>query len=203
MKTHLEPSLKPSQQKKSELRTTLRTRRKSLSDGHQSQAATNLASLFSTYTPFVEARNISIYIENDGEIGTYALIDEMSKRGKHCYLPTVTNNAMRFHRFKKGDTLYPNKFGILEPCATAIPIDETELDLVVLPLVGFDTKGRRLGMGGGYYDRCFAFCKNSTSSKPKLVGVAHACQQVDTLPKDAWDIPMHAIITDRAVLTIS
>jgi 5-formyltetrahydrofolate cyclo-ligase len=80
------------------------------------------------------------------------------------------------------------------------------LDVVLMPLVGFDRTGARLGMGGGFYDATFAFKqKLSTGSKtstgkPALIGLAHACQQVESLATDTWDIPLFAIATDKEII---
>ena len=79
--------------------------------------------------------------------------------------------------------------------------------MVLLPLVGFDANGARLGMGGGFYDATFAFkqkpaVQTKPTAKPWLFGVAHACQQVDALTTEAWDIPLQGVVTDTDVLLI-
>ena len=73
------------------------------------------------------------------------------------------------------------------------------LDLILLPLVGFDLKGNRLGMGGGYYDRTLSYLRHRRFwIKPRLVGVAHECQKVDSLIARPWDIPLDAVVTETA-----
>src|SRR5690606_7992459 len=108
-----------------------------------------------------------------------------------------------FRRFKDLRHLAPNRFGILEPNQAAQSIDIQQLDLILLPLVGFDAQGRRLGMGGGYYDRSLAFKKVYKKLGPKLIGLAHAIQQVDALTVDIWDVPLDAIVTDKKLFKIN
>lgn len=94
-----------------------------------------------------------------------------------------------------------NQYGIKEPCLrTNKTILSKQLNLVLLPLVAFDAQGNRMGMGGGYYDRTFAFKnqhQNKIGTKPKLLGLAHECQQVEQLPIESWDIPLQGILTDQ------
>jgi 5-formyltetrahydrofolate cyclo-ligase len=68
----------------------------------------------------------------------------------------------------------------------------------MLPLVGFDASGNRMGMGGGYYDRTFSFKSLKKGLRgPTLIGLAHEIQRVEELPVESWDIPLTAIVTDQ------
>lgn len=71
------------------------------------------------------------------------------------------------------------------------------MDIILLPLTGFDARGNRLGMGGGFYDRTLAFRQRAGQRRPLLVGIAHACQEVPLIPSASWDIPLDRIVTDR------
>ncbi len=75
------------------------------------------------------------------------------------------------------------------------------LDLVILPLVGFDRSGARLGRGGGFYDRAFQQVQKR-APRPFLLGVAHAVQELDCVPTERWDRSLHAIATDCDYLNI-
>jgi 5-formyltetrahydrofolate cyclo-ligase len=107
--------------------------------------------------------------------------------------PVVAGHLL-FLRIHPQTEWHSNLFGIQEPhvrCQDICPL--ADIDLILLPLVGFDAKGNRLGMGGGFYDRTLAGL--TPSHKTQLWGVAHDCQRVDTLPCAGWDIPLHAILT--------
>ena len=106
------------------------------------------------------------------------------------YLPVINDKALVFARYGRSSNWKKNRFGILEPIDST-PISGSELDWVFMPLVGFDHKGDRLGMGGGFYDRTF----EHKSDKTKLIGLAHDCQEVNQLPTASWDVPLSGIIT--------
>ncbi len=92
-----------------------------------------------------------------------------------------------------------NNFGIAEPGDRG-RILTAELDVVLVPLVGFDDAGNRLGMGGGFYDRHFSFLRSRTHfRRPRLIGVAYEMQRLPKLPTDPWDVPLWAVVTDRGI----
>ena len=184
------------------LRKAMRQQRRALSPELQTLAAQGLFEMLSLDSRFRNSHNIAAYIAADGEISPHLLIEHAQQLGKHCYLPVLIegkDRAMVFVRVEPDTILQENRFGILEPAInpqTTLPADQ--LDLVLMPLVAFDEYGGRLGMGGGYYDRAFAF-KQSLASKPLLVGLAHSCQQTERLELEAWDIPLVAIATELGV----
>jgi 5-formyltetrahydrofolate cyclo-ligase len=123
--------------------------------------------------------------------------------GKQVYLPILAGNPQEhlvFAPYRSDTKLKPNRFGIPEPqIGNEELLTPQYLDLVLTPLVAFDASGTRLGMGGGFYDRTFAFLNHPGHfSKPRLFGLAYELQRVDHLPRQPWDVPLQGIITERA-----
>jgi 5-formyltetrahydrofolate cyclo-ligase len=94
-----------------------------------------------------------------------------------------------------------NRFGIPEPLRRHRWICPTHgLNLIIVPVVGFDRDCNRIGMGAGYYDRSLAFLRARRSwLRPRLVGLAHECQRVDVIEPQPWDVPLDAVVTEQAV----
>lgn len=163
----------------------------------QKQAARGLYLQLAQHPWFRRAGHVALYLANDGEISPHLVMQEAQRRKKHVYLPILTGRPgtpMVFQRVDATTRWRKNRFGIIEPVAEHRQQRALwTLDLVCLPLVGFDAGGGRLGMGGGFYDRSLAAC---TLPLPRLLGLAHACQQVGQLPLAPWDIPLDAVVTD-------
>lgn len=184
------------------LRRQLRQARRALSPLQQKQAARALRRQLAQHPLFRRARHIALYLPSDGEIDPRPLLREAQKRGKATYLPVLArwpHTRMRFQRVRPGEKMVRNRFRIAEPSPRrAQQRAPWALDLILLPLVGFDSYGGRLGMGGGFYDRCLAY-RNMRKNwhKPTLLGVAHDDQRVDRLPLASWDIRLRGVVTDR------
>ena len=189
---------------KTDLRRSLRTRRKSLSVEEQRSAARRLTANVVRTHLFLTSRRIACYLPNDGEIGTRGVIEHVGRLRKTCYLPVLSrlsHDRLWFARIG-GDTEFtPNRFGIPEPVVEARELVRAqELDLILMPLVGFDDRGNRLGMGGGFYDRSLEFLRHRRHwRKPHVLGLAYDFQRVNGLMPDPWDIPLQGVATDQAV----
>tara|TARA_R110001583_G_scaffold25644_3_gene92735 strand:+ start:4309 stop:4947 length:639 start_codon:yes stop_codon:yes gene_type:complete len=198
----------PSTITRAQLRQSLRRQRRALSPQQQRQAAIKLARVLKHQALFIRAKRIGFYLPSDGEISPLPLIKQALAMGKKCFLPVlhpVRHNRLWFARYRPGTRLIKNCYGISEPNIRLEPRALPQaLDLVLLPLVGFDSMGGRLGMGGGYYDRTFAF-KRRTERKdnrpprksPALIGLAHELQQQPKLELADWDIPLAAVATEH------
>lgn len=104
---------------------------------------------------------------------------------------------MTFWKLNPGDTLSLNRVGIWEPLnKRGRPTPSWSLSMVLLPLVAFDSRGTRLGMGGGYYDTYLAKLRRP---RPLLVGYAHACQEVAEIDREPWDVPLDAVVTEASL----
>ena len=180
------------------LRNHLRSRRQSLSKAQQTLAAHCLASVVCSLNLFHKSKHIAIYLATDGEVNTEHIIKTIWDQEKLCYLPVLDPNdyhTMHFQLYHKDTILITNQLGITEPYLKKNRIAAKNLDLVMMPLTCFDERGNRLGMGGGFYDRTFAFVKHDKN--PILIGLAHECQKVDNIPVAGWDVPMMGVATDK------
>lgn len=149
----------------------------------------------------LRARRIAFYLPQGGEFDVHPLLDQALCMRLECYLPVLPRRGrvMRFGRVGHATRMKSNRYGIPEP-VDAKPLRAHQLDLLLMPLVGFDLQGHRLGMGGGYYDATLAFMQHRRLwRKPRLVGVAYECQRADALPHDPWDMPLDAVLTERTL----
>ncbi len=137
--------------------------------------------------------HIAIFTPNDGEIDTKNTINFLIKQGRSVYLPILVGEKLKFA--KMGRRYRKNKFGIDEPIFSPL-LGANRMDLILMPLVGFDKNKNRLGMGGGFYDKTLSFhLKPSNYKVPKLFGLAFDCQEVDLLKSKPWDVPVDGILT--------
>ena len=193
-----EPALLPRPQ----LRRLLRQARRALTPAQQREAARGLYKQLAQHPLFRRARHIALYLPNDGEIDPRLLLRAAQRRGKATYLPVLSpwpQTKMVFQRIHPGEKLRPNRFRILEPRMNIARQRKVwTLDLVLLPLVGFDDAGGRLGMGGGFYDRSLGYlARRKQWRKPTLLGLAHECQKVERLAQASWDVPLQGTVSDR------
>lgn len=186
-----------SAEQKTELRKALRKKRRSLSVAQQQSAAFKLTSVVRKHLGHQRNARIAIYLAQDGEIDLSNFAQYCQSRDIELYLPVIHSfkPTLWFARYSAESSLYENRFGIPEPL-TSDPIAPWQLNMVLLPLVGFDPSGGRLGMGGGFYDRTFAH-QQRWPKKPKLFGVAHECQKQAQIPVESWDIPLDGVFTDK------
>lgn len=184
---------------RSHIRLRLRHFRRSLSAHQQQKASFQLCLRFARNSIFARARHVAFYLPNDGELSLLPLLEIALKRHKKCFLPRVDSaqQSMEFVRYRKGDRLRKGRFGIAEPGPRLPAIDLAELDLIMMPLVGFDRCGNRLGMGGGFYDRTLAAWRRPRSLT--LMGIAHSGQEVSNIQSERWDIPLHIIATEKGL----
>lgn len=178
----------------------MRTRRRALSAKAQREASRKLLQNLKRQPAFRNARHIALYLPNDGEIDPRPVIEYCWQLGKRTYLPVlhpIRHNCLWFVPYDRTTPMTRNIYRILEPKLVAAPRRPAwALDLVLLPLVAFDASGARMGMGGGYYDRTFAFKQRKGPQGPALIGLAHDFQRVEELPVASWDIPLAGIMTD-------
>lgn len=192
---------------RSSLRRSLRLKRKTLTPAQQADAALSATQQLTALPEYRAAKHIAVYWAADGELDPALLAAHARAQGSHIYLPVISINHaglrhMEFREYLPTATVAANHFGIPEPLADAATLAPTELDMVIVPLVGFDPNGNRLGMGGGFYDTSFAFKKEGDAT-PLLVGFAHSCQACSALPAEEWDVPLDLIVTEQSVIRVN
>lgn len=146
---------------------------------------------------FLYANNIAVFVPMKTEVNIWPLIQRAWQLKKRIFAPIVQeNSSLTFRHFADEDELSTNKMGLREPIDGEL-IQADELDLVLVPLVAFDSNQNRIGMGGGFYDRTFSFLEQTSSmSKPKLVGVAFECQRIERITPNPWDIRLFSVVTE-------
>lgn len=183
------------------IRRLMREQRREVPPAARIGAADRLAVELLTQ-PLAPGARVAGYWAADGEIALHAWQLRLPRDVVYCLPVLHDDGRLRFAPWRAGDAVEANRFGIPEPVVASNALLEPDaLDLVVVPLVGFDVRCHRLGMGGGWYDRSFAF-RHRLPAPPRLVGAAFAFQRVaDELPSEDWDVQLDAVCTDQSTLT--
>jgi len=182
------------------LRRQLRAARRAIPASERIAAAERLAGQL-LHLPFSpQTGHVAGYWAMDGEIALHAWQMRLPAGCTYCLPVLHEDGRLRFAPWRPGAELVTNHHGIPEPDVAGDALLEPEaMALIVLPLVGFDARGHRLGMGGGWYDRSFAF-RQSGKAPPWLVGAAFSLQLTDALASASWDVAMDAVCSERETL---
>jgi len=182
------------------IRKKMREQRNKLTHEQRLQASISISDAITSSPLFVKARHIALYLSNDGEIDISPVFQTAWQRGKRCYLPVLNSygKKLSFAPYTPNSVMRNNRFGIPEPVVNKHTLlTPQQLNLVLTPLVAFDKHGNRIGMGGGYYDRTFAFLARQQHYKQtKLCGIGFQFQQIDDIEKQDWDVPLLGAFTD-------
>jgi len=183
----------------SELRRQAINSRRKMTAPERQLASVAIADRLIHCHEFTAAKSIACYLPMDDEVDPSRIVARAWRAKKRIFCPvTDLCGGMNFCRLRPGTLLERNQFGIWEPVGEE-HIAPPQLDLVVTPLVAFDDQRNRIGMGGGYFDRAFAFLKHRRRwLRPKLIGVAFDCQKVEKITPNPWDIRLYRIITESA-----
>lgn len=185
---------------KTALRRDMRHRRRAVSVIEARAAAQRLLYLARRHHLMQRKQRIGFYLPLGEEINLLPLLNAALWLHKACYLPVVPPRGARrlwFSRITGRPAWYQNRFGIYEHRSIQ-RVRARQLDLLFMPLVAFDAEGNRLGMGGGFYDASLGYLRHRRAfRKPKLIGLAYDFQRVEALPREPWDVPLDAVLTDR------
>jgi 5-formyltetrahydrofolate cyclo-ligase len=183
------------------LRAELRAKRRHIPSEVRAESERRLALHVARRFHLHPGQRVALYSPLPEELDIAPLARLARLHGAQVYLPRLVDRRRRRMSFVAAEgPMQANTLGILEP-GSAPSIPPRALDLVFLPLVGFDAAGMRLGMGGGYYDRAFAFLRLRLSwHRPKLIGVGFAMQRVAALDRASHDLHLDAVVTEEGVL---
>lgn len=189
---------------KDTLRLTLRAKRNALTPSQQAFASEQVATHLAQSSDYQQATHIAFYLACDGELDLTPALKQALADNKACYLPVIApNRQLRFRRYNEGCSLVTNRYGIAEPSADNSEIQPNRLDLVLAPLVAFDSNFNRLGMGGGFYDSTFRRVPQPLGKRDRraavLFGVGHSVQKVAQLEREAWDVTLDGVLTETGL----
>jgi 5-formyltetrahydrofolate cyclo-ligase len=200
MKTSLQAS-------KSAIRRSARERRAGLADELRQRLDAAINRHLLDLAERLQPSLIAAFRAFDGEPDLLPALRGLESRGARLALPVVQKDPtdagaaggarICLRRWSSGSELHPNRFGILEPVGT-LEVGLAEVDLALVPLVAWDAAGGRLGMGASFYDRLFQPFANEL--RPLRVGVAYGVQEVDRVPLEPWDVPLHMVLTEKGCL---
>jgi 5-formyltetrahydrofolate cyclo-ligase len=183
----------------STIRRDARHRRDTMPEADRIGASRTIADRVTHMPIFVRSRLVACYLSTGNEVDTSAIILRAWRMKKRIFVPdTGGGGKLTFREIRPDSEFASGPFGIPEPIGGSV-LAATLFDLVIVPVVAFDSDHHRIGMGGGYYDRTFSFLRHrKLFLKPKLVGVAFDCQKVDKIAPNPWDIRLFRVITQAA-----
>jgi 5-formyltetrahydrofolate cyclo-ligase len=178
--------------RKSALRRSVRDARRSLSDHERREASEAISTRIRLLPELLTSRAVLVYAASAWEVDVEAAANHLRGRGVRTLYPRVDGGDLDLVSVTRIDELVDGHRGIREPRGPAL--DPAIIDAVLVPGVAFDLRGRRLGQGGGHYDRLLPRIEDALR-----IGVAFTCQIVPQVPMDDHDIEMDLLVTERSV----
>ncbi len=184
------------------LRTRLIEKRRQLGPAERIAAASGLRRTLEQLPEFMVDERIAGYWACAGELPLNIAIAALAERGQQFYLPVMgPERKLRFAPWRTGEEVAPNRHGIPEPVQQDQAVPPPLLDVVLVPLTGFDRRGNRLGFGGGCYDTSFAFLQGEKRpATPLMVGIGYAFQECGDLVVRPWDVRLDYVATERELI---
>ncbi|MFY8030941.1 MAG: 5-formyltetrahydrofolate cyclo-ligase [Devosia sp.] len=179
---------------KAELRRKARAQRAALSDSRRAEASAAATAHFFRDIKLLPEEMVAAFWPIRDEIDVKPVLTRLMDDGQPVCLPVVLGEGqpLELRHWRDGAALYPSGFGTLAPDELAPVVVP---DVMLMPLLGFDKHGTRLGYGGGYYDRTL----QSLARRPRLVGFAFSAQAFDFIPREPHDVPLDAVVTEDGV----
>ena len=179
------------------VRRAIIARRDAIPPRERRQDGERVVERFLTLEEVAAARTVAAFWSFGSEVPTEPLLGALHARGIRVALPRIVGEDLALRSWAPGDPMAPTSFGAMEP-VDGEQVDPREVDVVGTPAVAFDLDGRRVGYGGGYYDRLFA-----STGEALRVGIAFDLQVVDgPLPHGHFDRGVHVIVTPTRVVRV-
>ncbi len=188
------------QDAKAILREKLKLQRDAFPVAERELAAEKVLGLILQMPEWKQAQTVCLYASLKSELDTKALLESAHRAGKKIVLPRVADGNQRctLHHVTNLACLVVSNLGIPEPAAELPLIEPTAIDLFLVPGIGFDREGNRLGHGAGFYDRLLA----KAQSKGFRLGYGYDFQIVSAVPGESHDIRVDAIATPSEIITV-
>jgi 5-formyltetrahydrofolate cyclo-ligase len=195
--------IEPSQKTlKTRLRKEIRQKRTSIDAIQRRQWDEQINQHLEQYVQQENPRVIAAYMAFDGEPDLYPSLVALGQKGVRLALPVIQDSpgkpVITLQEWRPEQKLEPNRYGIAEPGGSR-DIRVTDIDVVLVPLVGWDHEGGRLGMGASFYDRLFQ--PFAELERPARIGVGYDLQRVPAVPREPWDIRLHGVLTENGLFT--
>jgi 5-formyltetrahydrofolate cyclo-ligase len=188
-------------------RATIRQRRREISDDVRKTATQRIVNSMAQLKFFQTARKVAGFLAFDGEADPMALMTLAHQQQKQVYVPIIIakREPLKFCPWQPDVPMKINPFGIEEPDVdSALWISADQLDFVICPLVAFDQRCHRMGVGAGYYDRSFVFLNDFDQNHPRhverptvLAGFAFEMQRVTEIKPQPWDVALDWVVSER------
>ena len=179
---------------KKKLRENLLRKRKGLSKSEVIECSVRVFKNFQKKfyeSNFYKVRVIAAYLAINNELDTWSILNLLQREKIKTALPKVVKDELKFYEWNQEEPLIYSKFNIREPSGNK----EVYPALLIIPLLGFDEHGNRLGYGLGYYDKTLSKLPNA-----KKIGIGYSFQQVKNIPSEPHDVKLDLIITDNQII---
>ncbi|WOF16116.1 5-formyltetrahydrofolate cyclo-ligase [Methanoplanus sp. FWC-SCC4] len=180
---------------KNQTRDIMRQRREALTpEERKNKSETICRHVFNAIKP---GETVMCFSSKEIEVNTTPLMEMLLSNDYPVVVPIIVKEdvSLRLSYIKSLDVLVPSTFGVPEPIGNEIPVPEGAVDIILLPMLGFDRNGGRLGYGAGYYDRFL-----EKNPEIKKIGIAFACQEAEKIPLEDNDVLMDIIITEDGIV---
>ncbi|WP_423823406.1 5-formyltetrahydrofolate cyclo-ligase [Salinisphaera sp. SPP-AMP-43] len=147
------------------------------------------------------ARHIGLYWPLPSEIDPSVVQHMLGRRDRRFYYPRVSHDQLRFVPVARNGRWTRSNLGVQEPAGWSHPVNA--LDVLIMPLAGFDAGAHRIGLGGGFYDRTLAPVRDRGYRSPTRIGLAFECQRLPAIETRPWDIELASVVTERGVYRAS